>query len=66
MSRKDYVAIAEIIAGDYASANPAEKGKVFCMTLSLADYFAQENPNFNRARFYDACDFGPLIAESIA
>ena len=54
MSKKDFEAIAAILAGDFASATPAEKGKVWCLTLSLADYFAQSNSNFDRAKFYDA------------
>lgn len=54
MSRKDFIAIAEILAGDFATATPAEKGKVWCITLSLADYFAKVNPRFDRARFYAA------------
>jgi len=52
MSTKDFNAIAAILAGDFATATPAEKGKVWCITLSLADYFAQCNPRFDRSKFY--------------
>ena len=62
MSRKDFIAIARILAGDFATATPAEKGKVWAITLSLADYFASANPRFDRARFYAAVlgDSDPL------
>lgn len=54
MSKKDFEAIAAILAGDLATATPAEFGKVFNLTLSLADYFAQSNPRFRRDLFYAA------------
>ena len=54
MSTKDFKAIAAILAGDFATATPAEKGKVWVITLSLADYFAKSNPRFDRSKFYAA------------
>jgi len=54
MSTKDYKAIAAILAGSFATATPAEKGIVWVTTLSLADYFASDNPRFNRTKFYEA------------
>ena len=54
MTSKDFIAIANILAGDYATASPAERGKVLVITLSLADYFASVNENFDRSKFYAA------------
>ena len=55
MNGSNYVAIAQILAGDLAtSTTEAERLKVRGITLSLADYFAREDPRFARDRFYDA------------
>lgn len=55
MTKKHFVAIAAILAGDYATAaNDAERNKVRGITLSLADYFYSVNNNFQRERFYAA------------
>jgi hypothetical protein len=53
MTRKDYIAIGSVLAGSFAMATPAEKGIVWVTTLSIADKFAQDNPRFDRGRFYD-------------
>lgn len=58
MSRKDYVAIAEVLSGDLATAaNPGEAFKVTGIAKSLADVFKRDNPNFDRQRFYAAVGF---------
>lgn len=55
MSRRDFEAIALILAGDLASAGtPSAAQKVIGITHSLADYFLKANPRFDRARFYKA------------
>jgi hypothetical protein len=54
MTRKNYIAIAKILAGQFATAAPAEKGAIWCLTLSMADYFKQDNANFDRSKFYTA------------
>lgn len=54
LSRKNYVAFAGILAGDYASSDREGKLALFRATLSLADYFAGDNPRFDRQRFYAA------------
>ena len=55
MTKKHFVKIAAILAGDLATCkNGAERIKVKGIALSLADMFAQENPRFDRQRFYDA------------
>lgn len=53
MSRKDYIAIGNVLAGQWAISSPREKGVVWCITLSIADVFAQDNERFDRAKFYD-------------
>jgi len=53
MTRKHFTAIANILAGQFASASsPAEKLAIWTTTLSLAQYFKSENSNFSYDRFY--------------
>lgn len=55
MTRKHFVKIAAIFAGDLATcANEGERLKVRGLILSFADMCKQENSNFDRARFYEA------------
>lgn len=54
MHKSNYIAIARILAGDFAIASPAGKSALFRTTLSLADFFLRENPNFRREQFYAA------------
>lgn len=55
-SRKDYVALAEVIAGEVACANTNERVRA-CSNIarSMADVFKRDNSRFDRARFYAAC-----------
>lgn len=55
MTRKDFEAIAEILAAERAvqQSIPA-KVAVSGVAYSLADYFARANPRFDRQRFYVA------------
>ena len=52
LTRKVFEAQAAIIKKHVAAA-----GRDFCyeMAIDLADYFAGENPNFDRGRFFEAC-----------
>ncbi len=50
MSRKHYRAIGGVLAGSWACEPTMQVWKV---TLSIADVFAQDNPRFDRARFYE-------------
>lgn len=60
MTRKHYVRIAAILAGDLAiCANDGERQRVRGITLSLADVMAQDNGAFDRARFYVAAGLTP-------
>lgn len=61
LSRKDYKAIAEIIKQEFTAFDDTGEddyeGKHATISISkrLADYFAAENPQFNRDRFMKAC-----------
>jgi hypothetical protein len=64
MTRKDYVALAEVMKGekivptDYASMSQWEKGASDSWNttvLALAAMLARDNPRFDRARFLKAC-----------
>jgi hypothetical protein len=54
MTRKHFETIAAVLAGEYATSTGKERGRVRAIALSLADVFARENRNFDRARFYVA------------
>lgn len=61
MTKKHYEAIAAIIASTYRNAelydtSGSERRDTLEVTASrLADYFATDNKNFDRARFLTAC-----------
>jgi len=61
MTRKDYVAIAEAFAttkpetADNVQAREARYQWKLVMT-EIADVFADDNPRFDRDRFYTACE----------
>ncbi len=56
MSRKHYIAVAAILAGERALATTdAERRNVDNIARSLADVFKRDNGRFDRQRFYDAC-----------
>jgi len=52
LTRKVYEAQAAIIKKHVATA-----GRDFCyeLAIDLADYFASDNPRFDRGRFFKAC-----------
>lgn len=64
MTRKDYIAVAEIVAaarvrfkqdsGDAGDAGAREMIDYF--EMELADLFEADSPRFNRARFVAACN----------
>ena len=58
MTRKDYERFAAMLAGELALARFADDDRdyrVRNIILSTADIFAQDNPRFDRDRFYQAC-----------
>lgn len=54
MTRKDYVATAEILKGfgDNTSVNTND---FLDLVYDFADMFAADNPNFNEKKFAQAC-----------
>ena len=59
LSRKDYKAIAEIIANRFidiadTAAGFAVRNNIDIIARKLADYFAADNPRFDRDRFMKA------------
>lgn len=60
MSRKDYQKFAALFAGEMAVAASRyepileEIRTLQNLVMSTADIFAQDNPRFNREKFYDA------------
>ena len=54
MTRKDYVAIAKVIS-HAPSDTPAEDEIRATIAHGLADHMEQDNPNFNRSKFIEAC-----------
>ena len=56
MSRKHYIAIAKVFAGDYACCKSDDERRVVVgLALSLSDIFRQDNPRFDRIKFLKAC-----------
>jgi hypothetical protein len=61
MTRKDFVAIAEIIravGGDGFTGEDYDRGwrdALMTLAANLPDYFAKQNPKFDRERFLKAC-----------
>ena len=51
MTRKDYVAVAEIIK---SYADEMRRDVVEDLLYDFSDYFASDNPNFDHTRFYNA------------
>lgn len=72
MSRKHYERVAAILAGEMALTRdvPTSREIVRRTALSLADVFAQDNPRFDRTRFYTASgvteDDAPIGNASVA
>lgn len=55
MSRKHYIKVAAMLAGERAIYTSEQSVRVIDnITRSLADLFKQDNSNFDRQRFYTA------------
>ena len=53
MTRKDYRKIAELISDLADTKTMAIEGGT--LVVKLATIFQEDNPNFNRVKFFDAC-----------
>ena len=53
MSRKDYVKTSKILLETLMEVDDVIYGET---VNRFADYFASDNPNFNRTRFFEACE----------
>ncbi len=63
MTRKDYVKFAKLFAGELANARASNDKdrigrveQVQVIILSTADIFAHDSEQFDRERFYAACE----------
>lgn len=52
MTKKDYVAIAAVLAGPYSSS---DREGVRAVAERMADMLERDNPRFDRVRFLQAC-----------
>ncbi len=52
MTKKDYILIAKVIRS-YLQAEIT--GESYSLTTGMADILKNDNPKFNRERFYQAC-----------
>jgi Fe-S-cluster formation regulator IscX/YfhJ len=56
MTKKHYEAIAQVINDEIRPYSPeAVQSTTYNVINNLADYFADDNPKFNRERFLEAC-----------
>lgn len=69
MSKKDYEALATVMAGQRRAAKASVSGAtlttILCVLHSveseIADVLADDNPRFDRSRFLSACRVGAGI-----
>ena len=54
MTRKDYVEVSEILAGYKLAMIDGFWWED--LVNDFADFFAKDNPNFNREKFIEACE----------
>ena len=55
LTKKHFIAVAKILRDrDLATENLTQACVVMDIREDLADYFASDNPNFDRSRFIDA------------
>jgi hypothetical protein len=57
MTRKDYRAIAEVLAYHTASTTPITHNEMKTLCLELCEVFKKDNPNFRSETFLQACGF---------
>lgn len=57
-SKRDYVAIAQVINTAWSSAPLEDEDIVKEISEGIAEHFAEHNPAFDRQRFLKACGVG--------
>jgi hypothetical protein len=64
MTRKDYQAVARLLG---AVGGESDENAKVCATVTakLADYFQQENPRFDRGRFYNEFSVSRSLSASL-
>lgn len=55
LTKKQYKAIAEIIAKNQLAYNDENRKGIRAVAYDLSDYFAEENWHFQRLTFLQAC-----------
>ena len=53
MTRKDYIKFAKLISDIADNETMAIEGGT--LVVKLADLFKEDNSNFNKSKFFDAC-----------
>ena len=53
-TKKDYIAVATAIGNSIAKQDIADSS-AYSLATELANYFEQDNPRFNRHRFFTVC-----------
>ena len=56
MTKKDYVKFTEMIRMDRSIFAGYELNALAVIKAQIADIFEQDNPNFDRQKFYAACE----------
>ena len=64
LSRKTYEAQAAIIA-KHVEAGNVGRNQMYEMATDLANYYAKDNPRFDRVRFFAACGLGGLHLRAV-
>ena len=57
MSRKDYTRLANILREKLISASPETRSALHKVAIDVAIMCTEDNPRFDRARFFTACGF---------
>jgi len=55
MTRKHFEAIAKVLANYNCDSVASQADTIDCVAHTLAQYFKQDNPRFNKALFLKAC-----------
>lgn len=56
--KSHYEVIAEMINQEHSKGNEAQKTAIETLAFKFTAYFAQDNANFKRDKFLEACGIG--------